>query len=318
MDGGMRRVLLLVTALIAVAAPPAEASRSWAAPQISYVVKHGLVPGITVPAAFQPQQPLDAGTLSGLLSGVVPAAPRTTADPTAPRTVFALDTAFVNARGLRDVTRGVENGLVAAGLAPRPSAGTEVVAATLGFRSVADPVPPWPATAATRAEAAYTAWKVLTEKGWEPDYVRSKLAKLQIPPVTGAALAPLRLAVSEIGAPYLWGGASPQDGGFDCSGLVVYVEHAAPWLGGRTTMQMARSTLAQHVPVSALQAGDVVLFGPHGPKTLPSQIGHAGLVLGGGWFIHSSSAGVGVTLERLDASWVVPQIAFGLRPPPGP
>ncbi len=160
-------------------------------------------------------------------------------------TIGELDSAFVTALGLRGVAADVARGLRGAGLQPPPGAGIEVVARTLGLRpnhpAGEDSLERWPSQPATRAEAAYSAWRVLTFNGWERDNARATLAHLSIPAVPEAVAAPLRLAVSHLGAPYVWGGTSADDGGFDCSGLVVDAEGGVDRVGGRTTEEMAAS-----------------------------------------------------------------------------
>jgi cell wall-associated NlpC family hydrolase len=79
-------------------------------------------------------------------------------------------------------------------------------------------------------------------------------------------------------------------------------------------MEMAAATPAgARIAPAALQAGDVVLFGPDGPGSSSDEIDHAGLVLGGGWFVHASNQGV--SLDRLDAAYYQDDVAFGIRPP---
>src|SRR5262249_50946300 len=126
-------------------------------------------------------------------------------------------------------------------------------------------------------------------------------------------------APEQIGQPYVRAGASPDDGGFDCSGLVTYAEDGASWLGGRSSYAMAAAAVpaaGDRVPEDQVQAGDVGLFGPRGPATPSNQTDHVGLARGGGWFVHASSEGV--SLERLDAEWYAPRFAFARRPPVSP
>ena len=51
-----------------------------------------------------------------------------------------------------------------------------------------------------------------------------------------------------------------------------------------------------------LQCGDLIFFGPKGPKSNVESIYHVGLYLGNGWFIHSTGSTDGVTLSSLDSS----------------
>jgi cell wall-associated NlpC family hydrolase len=307
--------------LAAIPSPAAATSATWANRQVRFIISTGLFPRIDTPSDFRAGDPLTAGTLARLTKPVpgpiLPVPP----DPTALVTVHQLNARFVHALALGDLATQVSTALTAAGLNPPAGTGTEVVARTLGFRPRHPRAPSVPAhfpnQVATRGEGAYTAWKVLTHGGWSPGYARSVLGGLYIPPVPAAVRPALRLAVSQIGAPYVWGGTSVYQGGFDCSGLVVYAEggQIAP-LGGRTTMDMARSTpRSERIAAADLQAGDLVFFGPNGAATKPGRVDHVGLVLGSGWFIDAN--GQGVTLDRLDAPWWASRLAFGKRPPQG-
>ncbi|MFN8187762.1 MAG: NlpC/P60 family protein [Gaiellales bacterium] len=98
------------------------------------------------------------------------------------------------------------------------------------------------------------------------------------------------IALGYLGVPYVWGGASP--GGFDCSGLVMYVY-------AQVGVSLPHSTYAQWelgVPVSsgALQAGDIVFF---------DGLGHNGIYIGGGQFVHAPHTGDVVKISSLGDSW---------------
>ncbi len=103
------------------------------------------------------------------------------------------------------------------------------------------------------------------------------------------------LALSLIDTPYKYGGNTPQ-GGFDCSGLIVYVyRRAAGFSLPRTVAQLARVGLA--VPASALRTGDLVLFDTSG------RYSHAGIYVGGGRFVHAPSTGGTVRLDGMRARY---------------
>ena len=152
----------------------------------------------------------------------------------------------MRALGLRDLAADVARGLRGAGFTAPAGAGAMVVARTLGLHynhpPGSDARERFPGQAARRGDGAYATWKVLAQQGWELGFARQHLGGLSIPPVPAGALPALARAVAEIGAPYVWGGESHAEGGFDCSGLVVNVEVDAAWLGGRTTRDMARAT----------------------------------------------------------------------------
>lgn len=91
------------------------------------------------------------------------------------------------------------------------------------------------------------------------------------------------LAVSLVGSPYRFGGASP-DTGFDCSGLVNYV------FGQATGIRLPRdsaaiSQVAQPIDAQQLQSGDLVFF-----NTLDRAFSHVGIYLGENRFVHASSS----------------------------
>ena len=60
-----------------------------------------------------------------------------------------------------------------------------------------------------------------------------------------------------------------------------------------------------------LQPGDVIFQGAKGPKSKPAQVDHAGIYLGGGWFVHSS--GNGTTLHPFEG-WYRDRFAWARRP----
>jgi cell wall-associated NlpC family hydrolase len=105
-------------------------------------------------------------------------------------------------------------------------------------------------------------------------------------------------ALSQLGVPYVYGGASPTPG-FDCSGLVRYVFQRTRKVDlPRTTFEMAR--VGQTVPAPALQPGDLVFF-----NTLRRDYSHVGIYLGEERFIHAPASGGVVRIESLRADYWV-------------
>ena len=98
------------------------------------------------------------------------------------------------------------------------------------------------------------------------------------------------IAMQYLGTPYVYGGASP--GGFDCSGLVAYVYSqvgvALPHYSG------AQYGVGTPVPRDQLEPGDLVFF---------DGLGHVGIYIGGGQFVHAPHTGDVVKISSLGESW---------------
>ena len=111
-------------------------------------------------------------------------------------------------------------------------------------------------------------------------------------PANGVGARAVALAAQFLGVPYRWGGASP-GGGFDCSGLTMYVYAQ---LGIRLA-HYTGSQIRQGTPVapSALAPGDLVFFDA-GAFGVP---GHEGIYAGGGLFIHAPHTGDVVKVSTL-------------------
>jgi len=110
-----------------------------------------------------------------------------------------------------------------------------------------------------------------------------------IGPPSGGAQSAIQAARSVLGVPYVWAGASPS--GFDCSGLTMWSwAHGGKGLPHSAAAQYAMS---QHIPLSALQPGDLVFFSEGG------SIGHVGLYIGGGMMIHAPHSGDVVKVESI-------------------
>jgi cell wall-associated NlpC family hydrolase len=100
------------------------------------------------------------------------------------------------------------------------------------------------------------------------------------------------IAMQYLGVPYVWGGESPR--GFDCSGLVAYVyAQVGVSLPHYTVAQWSYSDSVS-VPRSQLQPGDLVFF---------AGLGHVGIYVGGGNFIHAPHTGDVVSIDSLNGGW---------------
>jgi hypothetical protein len=338
MDSGMSRRALLFAALALVFASPAAAAppqRSWALAQIKVVTKKGLMGGTA--NGFRPDDPLTQGELADLVQGLTGRETPVPAAPAAPATIGQLDAQLVGALGLLPVARQFTAGARAAGLVPRSGFGTEVVARLLGLRidhpAAQDLLEPRPTDLASRAEAAYSAAKILGFAGGEAAYIAKLGSTFALPAVTGLQRAVIQTAISLVGYPYVWGGTTelPQDpfstgnivpGGFDCSGFVWRVYKLQTYAGadglgatlkGRSTYAMSGEVKpAQRIPLAQLEPGDLVFFGAHGSRSKPAEIDHMGIYLGSGWFVHSSLQGV--ALAQLTSDWYSKRFAWGRRP----
>jgi cell wall-associated NlpC family hydrolase len=330
----MRRhlLLLLCLSLVLPAVAAGSAKLSWAQPQIKLVTSQGLMGGYA--ATFKPDLPLTQGALAELTADLTDQEASSPAVPTAPVTMAGLDSALVKALGLRDAAAAFAFGARTAGIAPPSRFGTEVVARLLGLRTNhpagQDSLELLPQDSATRAEAAYSAARILGFGGWETEALIEESMTFVLPELTTLQRQILRTAVSLIGYPYVWGGTSEKaqtplgvqtPGGFDCSGFVWRVYRLQKYTGapqlrdvirGRTTMQISGEVpKASRIALDGLQPTDLLFFGSRGPKSKPAQINHMGIYLGDGWFIHSS--GYGVALAKLDG-WYASSLAWARSP----
>ena len=113
-----------------------------------------------------------------------------------------------------------------------------------------------------------------------------------LPAASGIGGKAVAIAAQYLGVPYRWGGATPL-GGFDCSGLTMYVyaQLGIP-LTHYTGAQIHEGT---PVPPDALAPGDLVFFDA-GAFGVP---GHEGIYVGGGMFIHAPHTGDVVKISSL-------------------
>ena len=95
-----------------------------------------------------------------------------------------------------------------------------------------------------------------------------------------------------IGTPYVYGGMSPA--GFDCSGFVKYCYSLMNVDINRVACDQALN--GYEVPASDMRAGDILCFSS---KIGGDYIGHTGIYVGNGYFIHSPSTGYSVEILPL-------------------
>ena len=98
-----------------------------------------------------------------------------------------------------------------------------------------------------------------------------------------------------VGSRYVWGGTTPD--GFDCSGLVYYVYKQFGYTLNRVAADQASN--GRHVEPSELQPGDLLCF-----YSGSSYIGHVGIYIGNGQFVHASNSTTGVIISDLAGYYV--------------
>jgi cell wall-associated NlpC family hydrolase len=117
-------------------------------------------------------------------------------------------------------------------------------------------------------------------------------AGVDIDSINGSAaqIALIKETMKYLGIPYVWAGATPS-GGFDCSGLVLYVyaKFGVSFPHG-ATMQAHMGT---PVPFDKLEPADLVFFGD------PSFYHHVGIYIGNGLFIEAPHTGDVVKVSQL-------------------
>jgi cell wall-associated NlpC family hydrolase len=101
----------------------------------------------------------------------------------------------------------------------------------------------------------------------------------------------VQFARNFLGVPYSWGGSSPRTG-FDCSGFVRFVY-------ARFGLELPHSSYADYdlgvrVARGALRPGDLVFF---------DGVGHVGMYVGDGRFIHAPHSGTDVQVTSLSDPW---------------
>jgi len=137
---------------------------------------------------------------------------------------------------------------------------------------------PTPDSDRTTGPASFGDWELVTladgRRGWAP---RSALMVPASTPLEPQQV--LELARRFEGAPYRWGGVSPN--GVDCSGFVQEVFR----LSGHLLPRLADEQFQQTSPVEEPAPGDLVFFSTYLPG--PS---HVGISLGGQEFLHASSS----------------------------
>lgn len=147
-----------------------------------------------------------------------------------------------------------------------------------------------PAPVPIPAPTVNNSWNVPVSAGDIPSYIGSA--------APGELL--VETAKQFIGTPYVYGGMSPA--GFDCSGFVKYCYSLMGVNINRIACDQALNGV--EVPVDAMLPGDILCFSS---SIGGSYIGHTGIYVGNGYFIHSPRTGYSVEILPLGST------SYGMR-----
>ncbi|HEV7943159.1 MAG TPA: NlpC/P60 family protein [Solirubrobacteraceae bacterium] len=321
----------------AIAAPGAAAAHTihtagnWDLEQQRAVVRAGLMAPLGS-EGFAGAKPLSAAAESAALSGLAAReglAPVASSAKAPPLTLVRFDALLVQQLGLAEVAQSVQKVAEEARLTPPSYFGSEVVARYLGLRydhpAGEDRLELYPWNLITRAEAAHSFALALGLSTWEIGAVREKLSTFSLPHYSSDQLEVLRIAISKIGMPYVWGGTTDgtedglEHGGYDCSGFVwrVYKVSGLPWgakiLGRTAAEQAGEIPHSQRIRLDGVQPADLLFFGSaHFNSTATeANVIHEALALGNGWAINSS--GQGVYMLPLDEGWLYESFTWARR-----
>ena len=130
-------------------------------------------------------------------------------------------------------------------------------------------------------------YSVTCQYGTE-SYIRSDFVDLTASSISSSNSSIISFAKQYLGTRYSYGGASPS--GFDCSGFTMYVYKQFGYSLPHTATGQWQSGIGTKVySIGALQAGDLVFFNDPS-RNAGKACSHAGIYIGGGQFIHSSSS----------------------------
>jgi cell wall-associated NlpC family hydrolase len=149
-------------------------------------------------------------------------------------------------------------------------------------------------------EKAIAKQKSLLRKAGEPTSSRGPGGTYN-GPASGPARKALEYAYAQLGKPYIWGGTGPK--GYDCSGLTMMAWRAAGVNIPRVVPDQYAAT--RHVAKADLQPGDLVYF---------LGMGHEGMYVGGGNFIHATKTGDFIKIDSLSNPYWVAHYEGASRP----
>ena len=105
----------------------------------------------------------------------------------------------------------------------------------------------------------------------------------------------VNFAKQYVGYKYVYGGTTPS--GFDCSGFVYYVYNSCGYNLSRACSVQAKSGTS--VSKAELQPGDLIFFN----NSSDGGIGHVGIYVGGGKFVHAANSKRGVVIDTINSGY---------------
>ncbi len=122
-------------------------------------------------------------------------------------------------------------------------------------------------------------------------YIRSDFLDLTANDSSSSSSDIVAAAKQYLGTRYVYGGSSPS--GFDCSGFTMYIYGKFGYSLPHSATSQWQSGLGTKIwGINALQAGDLVFFCDPS-RSNGKACSHAGIYIGNGQFIHSSSSSSG-------------------------
>lgn len=155
-------------------------------------------------------------------------------------------------------------------------------------------------------------WYDVTCKYGTEGYIRSDFLDLTESSSSSSGSAIVDTAKSYLGVNYVYGGASPS--GFDCSGFTMYVYQQFGYSLPHTATGQWQSGLGTRVwSIGALQPGDLVFFNDPS-RNAGKACSHAGIYIGNGQFVHSSSSrSQGVIISDLTSGYYYNYFVGGIH-----
>jgi cell wall-associated NlpC family hydrolase len=105
----------------------------------------------------------------------------------------------------------------------------------------------------------------------------------------------IRAAASKLGVPYVWGGESDAEGGYDCSGLLQYAFGQAGIRLPRVAADQART--GWRIPFGQARPGDLLIWA--NDPTAPGYISHIALYIGKGRMLVAPHTGDVVKVQQV-------------------